>query len=157
MDGVLQIDPEQLAALRRLRAAFGEVEVLEVIDDTSVTVAPAAQGWLFEEEGDDDGPWPDESPRSTLRPASRSPRPLTLRDRPPPWRCCLSSSGRTGKPPARPANTKDGTPNEAAAGDGRRDLVVPHSTFSDCDARLDNFLHHCVASADPPDPGALLG
>jgi hypothetical protein len=61
MDGVPQIDPEQLAALRRLKAAFGEVEVLEVIDDTPVTAAPAAQGWLFDEEGDD-GPWPNESP-----------------------------------------------------------------------------------------------
>ncbi len=61
MDGVPQIDPEQLAALRRLKAAFGEVKVLEVID-MPVAAAPAAQGWLFDEEGDDDGPWPNESP-----------------------------------------------------------------------------------------------
>jgi hypothetical protein len=30
MDRVAQVDPDQLAALRRLRAAFGFVEVLEV-------------------------------------------------------------------------------------------------------------------------------
>jgi hypothetical protein len=28
----LQLDPDQLAALRRLRAAFGPIEVLEVLD-----------------------------------------------------------------------------------------------------------------------------
>jgi len=41
---------------------FGDVSALEVIDDTPVTVAPTAQGWLFDEEGDDDEPRPDESP-----------------------------------------------------------------------------------------------
>jgi hypothetical protein len=59
---VAQIDPEQLAALRRLKAAFGDIEILAVIEN--LLVAPAAQGWLFDEEGDDDGPRPDESLRS---------------------------------------------------------------------------------------------
>jgi hypothetical protein len=33
MGRVAQVDLDQLAALRRLRAAFGDVEVLAVIDD----------------------------------------------------------------------------------------------------------------------------
>jgi hypothetical protein len=33
MGRVAQVDPDQLAALRRIRAAFGDVEVLAVIDD----------------------------------------------------------------------------------------------------------------------------
>jgi hypothetical protein len=32
MGRVAQVDPDQLAALRRLRAAFGVVEVLEVVE-----------------------------------------------------------------------------------------------------------------------------
>jgi hypothetical protein len=32
MGRVAQVDPDQLAALRRLRAAFGLVEVLEVVE-----------------------------------------------------------------------------------------------------------------------------
>jgi hypothetical protein len=57
---VPEIDPEQLAVLRLLKAAFGDVEVLEVLDHTPATL-PAAQGWLFDEEGDDTGPGPDGS------------------------------------------------------------------------------------------------
>jgi hypothetical protein len=34
-----------------MQAAFGDVEVLEVIDDTPASGQPPAQGWLF-----DDGP-----------------------------------------------------------------------------------------------------
>jgi hypothetical protein len=49
--GVPQIDPEQLAALRRLKSAFGDVEILEIIDHMPVW---PAQGWLFDEQGDDD-------------------------------------------------------------------------------------------------------
>jgi hypothetical protein len=44
-------DPELLAVLRLMQAAFGDVEVLEVIDDTPASGQPPAQGWLF-----DDGP-----------------------------------------------------------------------------------------------------
>jgi hypothetical protein len=47
---VPEIDPELLSVLRRLQAAFGDVEVLEVIDDRPATM-PRAQGWLFDEEG----------------------------------------------------------------------------------------------------------
>jgi hypothetical protein len=44
-------DPELLAVLRLLQAAFGDVEVLEVIDYTPASGQPPSQGWLF-----DDGP-----------------------------------------------------------------------------------------------------
>jgi hypothetical protein len=54
---VPEIDPELLAVLRLLQAAFGDVEVLEVIDNRPATL-PAAQGWLF----NDDGPAPDQCP-----------------------------------------------------------------------------------------------
>jgi hypothetical protein len=57
---VPEVDPELLTVLRLLQAAFGDVEVLEVIDDTSAGGQPPAQGWLF----DDDGPVPDESPEA---------------------------------------------------------------------------------------------
>lgn len=50
-----EVDPELLAVLRLLQAAFGDVEVLEVIDDTPAGGHIPAQGWLF-----DDGPAPDE-------------------------------------------------------------------------------------------------
>jgi hypothetical protein len=59
--GVPELDPEQLAVLRLLKAAFGEVELLEVIDDAPTATLPAAQGWLFDGEGDD-GLAPDEPP-----------------------------------------------------------------------------------------------
>jgi hypothetical protein len=48
---VPEVDPELLAVLRLIQAAFGDVEVLEVIDDTPVSDQPPAQGWLV-----DDGP-----------------------------------------------------------------------------------------------------
>jgi hypothetical protein len=41
------VDPELLAVLRLIQAAFGDVEVLEVIDDTPASGQPPAQGWLF--------------------------------------------------------------------------------------------------------------
>ena len=52
-----QVDPELEAALRRLRAAFGFVEVVEVIDhraDQSATPSDAAG-----QEGSDDQPSPE--------------------------------------------------------------------------------------------------
>jgi hypothetical protein len=55
--GVPKVDPELLAVLRLLKAAFGDVEVLEVIDDTPATGQPPSQGWLF----DDGPPAPDDS------------------------------------------------------------------------------------------------
>jgi hypothetical protein len=54
--GVPGVDPELLTVLRLLQAAFGDVEVLEVIDDISAANQPQAQGWTF-----DDGPAPEES------------------------------------------------------------------------------------------------
>jgi hypothetical protein len=54
---VPQVDPELEAALRRLRAAFGFVEVVEVIDhraDQSATPSDAAG-----QEGSDDQPSPE--------------------------------------------------------------------------------------------------
>jgi hypothetical protein len=44
----LTVDREQLAALRVLRRAFGDVQVLEVLEHSPAT-PPAAQGELFEE------------------------------------------------------------------------------------------------------------
>ena len=35
-----EVDPELLAVLRLIRAAFGDVEVLEVIDDTPASGQP---------------------------------------------------------------------------------------------------------------------
>jgi hypothetical protein len=54
------VDAEQLAALRRLRAAFGYVQVLEVVADDQIagaTVTPT-QGTL---EGADDRPAEDDA------------------------------------------------------------------------------------------------
>jgi hypothetical protein len=52
---VAEVDPELLAVLRLLQAAFGDVRILEVIDDSPAGGHIAAQGWLF-----DDGAAPDE-------------------------------------------------------------------------------------------------
>jgi hypothetical protein len=41
---VPEVDPELLTVLRLLQAAFGDVEVLEVIDDISAANQPQAQG-----------------------------------------------------------------------------------------------------------------
>jgi len=49
MGRVPQVDPDQLAALRRLRAAFGFVEVLAVIDDEPASDTSPAQGGLFDQ------------------------------------------------------------------------------------------------------------
>lgn len=58
MGRVPQVDPDQLAALRRLRAAFGFVEVLAVIDDEPASDSPSAQGGLFHQESGEDQPSP---------------------------------------------------------------------------------------------------
>jgi len=52
-----EVDPELLTVRCLLQAAFGGVEVLEVIDDISAANQPQAQGWTF-----DDGPAPEEPP-----------------------------------------------------------------------------------------------
>ena len=59
MGRVPQVDPDQLAALRRLRAAFGFVEVLAVIDDEPAGDSPPAQGGLFDQERGEDQPSPE--------------------------------------------------------------------------------------------------
>jgi len=59
MGRVPQVDPDQLAALRRLRAAFGFVEVLAVIDDEPASDMSPTQGGLFDQEEDgEDQPSP---------------------------------------------------------------------------------------------------
>jgi hypothetical protein len=55
MGRVPQVDPDQLAALRRLRAAFGDVEVLAVIDDAADQDQAAAQGGLFDQDAGVEG------------------------------------------------------------------------------------------------------
>jgi hypothetical protein len=51
MGRVPQVDPDQLAALRRLRAAFGFVEVLEVRElQPGRDTAPDQTPQLFEED-----------------------------------------------------------------------------------------------------------
>jgi hypothetical protein len=55
--GVPERDPDLLGVLRLLKAAFEEIEVVDVIDDTPGWPQPA-QGWLF----DDGGPAPYEFP-----------------------------------------------------------------------------------------------
>jgi hypothetical protein len=59
MGRVPQVDPDQLAALRRLRAAFGFVEVLAVIDDEPASDSPPAQGGLFDQERGEVQPSPE--------------------------------------------------------------------------------------------------
>ncbi len=53
------VDPDQLAVLRRLRAAFGFVEVLTVIDDEPASDSPPAQAGLFHQEDGEDQPSPE--------------------------------------------------------------------------------------------------
>jgi hypothetical protein len=50
MGRVPQVDPDQLAALRRLRAAFGPIEVLEVIAHSDYQEQADAQGALVDQE-----------------------------------------------------------------------------------------------------------
>jgi hypothetical protein len=51
MGRVAQVDPDQLAALRRLRAAFGPVEVLEVVEhEPGRDPAPDKAPRLFDED-----------------------------------------------------------------------------------------------------------
>ena len=50
MGRVAQVEPDQLAALRRLRAAFGAVWILEVIDHADDQ----------DQHGGEDGPGPDD-------------------------------------------------------------------------------------------------
>ena len=59
MGRVPQVDPDQLAALRRLRAAFGFVEVLAVIDDEPASDSLPAQGGLFHQESGENQPSPE--------------------------------------------------------------------------------------------------
>lgn len=56
MGRVPQVDPDQLAALRRLRAAFGPIEVLEVLDHGADQDHAATEGDVNEQEGSDDQP-----------------------------------------------------------------------------------------------------
>jgi hypothetical protein len=58
MDHVLPVDPELEAALRRLRAAFGFVEVLEVIHHRDQDRAPTPSD-APEQQGSDDQPSPE--------------------------------------------------------------------------------------------------
>jgi hypothetical protein len=51
MGQVPQVDPELAAVLRRLRAAFGVVEVLEVVDHRADPDQPTAAGGTAEQEG----------------------------------------------------------------------------------------------------------
>jgi hypothetical protein len=53
---VPQVDPDQLAAPRRLRAAFGVVQVLAVIDDDAGEDQAAAQSGLFDTDQDQPSP-----------------------------------------------------------------------------------------------------
>jgi hypothetical protein len=55
MGRVAQVDPDQLAALRRLRVAFGFVEVLEVIDHGE-DVPGANADDLFNQDRQESGP-----------------------------------------------------------------------------------------------------
>jgi hypothetical protein len=50
MSRVPQLDPEQVAVLRRLRAAFGPIEILEVIDRSDNPDQADAQGALVNHE-----------------------------------------------------------------------------------------------------------
>jgi hypothetical protein len=56
---VPQVDPDQLAALRRLRAAFGPIEVLEVIDHSVDQDQAAAEGAVSDQEDGEDQPLPE--------------------------------------------------------------------------------------------------
>ena len=79
-----EVDDDQLAALRRLRAAFGFVEVIEVISH---------------DPGDDLAAAPGESIQGTR--GMEDPRRMTLRSESKPTRYSLGQSAiRTGKPPA---------------------------------------------------------
>jgi hypothetical protein len=53
MDRVPQVDPDQLAALRRLRAAFGPIEVLEVVDHRDDPDQAATHSSPSDQEGDE--------------------------------------------------------------------------------------------------------
>jgi hypothetical protein len=56
---VPQVDPDQLAALRRLRAAFGPIEVLEVIDHSVDQDQAAAGGGVSDQEDGEGQPLPE--------------------------------------------------------------------------------------------------
>jgi hypothetical protein len=58
MGRVPQVDPEQLAALRRLRAAFGPIEILEVIDHHDDEDQPATQSDVADQEAGEPPPSP---------------------------------------------------------------------------------------------------
>jgi hypothetical protein len=54
-----EVDFDQLAALRRLRAAFSPIEVLEVIDHSVDQDQAAPQGGLSDQDGGEDQPSPE--------------------------------------------------------------------------------------------------
>ena len=88
---VPEVDDDQLAALRRLRAAFGPIEVVEVIRHDQVVSDD-----LQEERLGGTGPL-GEGARMA------DPRRMTLRSMARRTRCWSGRSPiRTGKPPARP-------------------------------------------------------
>jgi len=83
---VPEVDDDQLAALRRLRAAFGFIEIVEVIShDPGDDLAAAPDASIEGARGMED------LRRMTLRSASKPMRSLLGR-----------SAIRTGEPPARP-------------------------------------------------------
>jgi len=55
---VPEVDPEQLAALRHLRAAFGPIEVLEVIAHSVDRDQAATQGGISDQQRGEDQPSP---------------------------------------------------------------------------------------------------
>jgi hypothetical protein len=57
-----QLDPDQLAALRRLRAAFGPIEILEVIDHRDDQDQTATRRGPSDQEGSEDQPSPEPCP-----------------------------------------------------------------------------------------------
>jgi hypothetical protein len=59
MGHVPQVDPDQLAALRRLRAAFGPIEVLEVVDHRGDQDQPATHRDVADQEGGEPPPSPE--------------------------------------------------------------------------------------------------
>jgi hypothetical protein len=62
MGRVPQVDPDQLAALRRLRAAFGPIVILEVIDHRDDQDQPATHTDASDQEGSEPPPSPSSEP-----------------------------------------------------------------------------------------------
>jgi hypothetical protein len=86
---VPEVDDDQLAALRRLRAALGPIEVVEVVSNDPGDDLAAPQG---------------EPTKETTMAAD--PRRMTPEEQARPTRCWSRRSAiRTGKPPARPSTS----------------------------------------------------